>query len=1025
MTCRRKRSLENVCFALILLFSLLITLHAATAVQQYDDDLRPDLKITSMDFFPSNPKLGQNVTIFYTIENVGDLNVYGPVESGLFINGEDTAQRDTATNDFDPGKLRPGERIHGEFHYVFDMPEHKGSNRVEIRSDIDNTILEGLEFNNEYEKLIFIRDAGGTFQKGILQVRQAPDTRPAGDDYLRLNQPVNQIVELVREENLDILQSRYFSSETDRQRYRQTITLGDSDLLDSDIRAGRKLHSSVVYDFDEDNELADYLFFDNGKDIFTYELEFMTPFEASINNSRLDIEGEIIQILGENYIITGTDIDENELELELTKGESLTSLREGEVRSFDIDGERIDVELLVIRLNDDYGEPTVTFRINDILLKNMKQGEVELVDELDFIVAVNELELIEEEGRPDYVELFLGTKRLELEDNFADNDFSSRSVEINGENIRGSGARIKARLDTNNTQLNIESIAYKLEAYTDLYVPVKTSLSQHLKDKSRDNRDSLLSRNFDIYFEGLSSREESTISIVRPEAGGPGYYLEFENNRGQFYSVPLVYFDRKNLHYGDELFRLHFIEPLDSSHHNIAQEDFFILTDSEGEDGMTHVVSYERIDPREKRITFVDLAGEMIQADYTGEPGHDAVGELVFDSTKYRFHVGIGPEYRLAVDMDGSGMVSKSETRIVAKGGILLDIGSTEEPRDMINMLMTLPAHKLEGVSEDEEIEFSILVENSNHLNLRLYSQDDLRLKSTRNNLREGRTRSGALFTVTEKNDDAEEMTVEYPLTELEPLVYIIGQPQIRSSGLEISRINMQDELDAGEALNVELMLSNIGLREQKDVKVSVAVPALGISTETVKGTDIAISGSRIFNMNLKLPECVDQDELDALISIDSDDLSIDRYESVSVTGERCSGAAPMFESFSENRAMIGIGDTENYSVKAMDIDSDQLGVEWYFNGRLALEETVEAGKKSSITFAPDEEGEYRIKAVVSDEDNRIEKGWSILVSGSGGHGDAGAGHEDPDDEEDEGELEAGSGRLFYSLFSFIARLMF
>ncbi len=1015
MTKRHRRSLENVCFALILFFSLLITLHAATAIQQYDDDLRPDLKVRSMDFFPSNPKLGQNVTIFYTIENAGDLNIYDPVEVGLFINNEDTGMRSIATNDFDIEKIRPGEKISGEFHYVFDKPEHKGSNRVEIRADIDNTILESLERNNEYEKLIFIRDATESFNKGILQIKQSPETRPAGDDFLRLNQPINQIVELIRDDNLDMLKTRYFKSESDRQRYKQTIKIGDDDFRDSDIRAGKKLHSSVIYDFDDNDELGDYLFFDNGKDIFMYELEFLSPFISNINNSRLNIEGEIIQLMGENYIITKAELDGNELELEFTKGESLASLREGETRTFDINGEKVEIELLVIRLNDDINQSTVTFRVNDKLLKNMKEGEIELVDELDFIVAVNELVIIDEKGRPDYVELFLGTKRIEFEDNFQDNDFSSRTVEVNGENIRGSNARIKAQLINNNTQLKINSFAYKLEAYTDYYIPTETSLKEFLVKKSRDNKDAFLSDNFNIFFQGLSAREKSTISFAKPEDGSLGYELEFENNDGQFYSIPLVYFDRKNLHYGDELFRLHFIEPIDNRHYNIAQEDFFILTDSEAEHGNTHIISYEQIRTRDKKVVFVDLGGKMIEADYTGAPGSGATGELVFDDTKYKFYIGFGPDYKLAVDMNGDSSFSKTRINIVTKGGVLIEIGSTEEPGDEINLVMTLPAHKLEGISDDEEIRFKIFIENNKNINLQLYSQNDIRLKSTRDHVREGRTRSGALFTLTERNFDAEELTISYPMIELEPLVYVIGQPKISLSGLDLTRIDMKKKYNAGETVNVGLTLNNIGLKEQKNVKVSIIIPDLGITTETATGTDLRSGEVKEFNMNLRLPPCVDEEELDLVINIDSNDKSIERYEKFAVEGERCSGIAPMFDMFSQNRALITPGDSEEYEIKLIDLDSETLKVEWYINDKLALEETVEPGKKSSIKFTPDEEGEYTIKVTVSDEEQEIEKQWSIIVSGEAPL--------DNTDDTEEDKLE--SDGFFYTIFKLLSRLVF
>ncbi|MBW3011109.1 hypothetical protein KY326_02740, partial [Candidatus Woesearchaeota archaeon] len=352
-------------------------------------------------------------------------------------------------------------------------------------------------------------------------------------------------------------------------------------------------------------------------------------------------------------------------------------------------------------------------------------------------------------------------------------------------------------------------------------------------------------------------------------------------------------------------------------------------------------------------------------------------------------------------------------------GGILLDIGNTEEPGDVINFKMTLPAHKLEGVSEDEEIDFTIYIEDNNrHINLKLSSQDDLKLKSTRDNLREGRTRSGALFTITEKNSDSEELTIKCPLTELEPLVYIIGQPKITSSGLDFSRINMKENYNAGDTLNVELTLDNIGLKKQEGVRVAITIPSLGIATQTVSGIDIEVGKQEEFNLNLKLPDCIDEEELSLIINVESDDKSLNHYEKIIIEGERCSGTAPMFDDFSENRARIKVGETEEYKIKLMDLDSDSLKVEWYIDDKLALEESVEAGKESSIKFVPDQEGEYKIKVVVSDDANEIEKQWNIIVSGFSEQDDPVAVTED--------KLDAEETPGFLSkVFNFFTRLIF
>ena len=348
---------------------------------------------------------------------------------------------------------------------------------------------------------------------------------------------------------------------------------------------------------------------------------------------------------------------------------------------------------------------------------------------------------------------FIGDSYIEFKDDYTDDIFSS-SVKVNGKRI---DADVKIRGVKAGNKFILTSLIYRFEPNTklggDLYVPPRSGVKKHLREP-----EGFLTRNFEIIYGGLrSGKGITTTPRVSPSRRGPGfdilaagndaYDLQFINNRGQRYKIPLMEVSNGGLQYGELRNPLKYVE----GSFNIDQGDYFIVTSREKTSGITNVIEYDGINFNNKKIFLRDLAGGSKEV-YFDENGE---GELSFGGTNYAFEVSPTSPHPISVDMNHNGNPTSGEAKIIFAGGPKLDLGSSNIAGGAQSMSVTIPSKLFKGESKSDEVTSFTIVNDDGEINMVLSDQPTLDLISQAG-YRTGMTNFGALWVLYDRHEPAE-----------------------------------------------------------------------------------------------------------------------------------------------------------------------------------------------------------------------------------------------------------------------------
>jgi hypothetical protein len=162
-------------------------------------------------------------------------------------------------------------------------------------------------------------------------------------------------------------------------------------------------------------------------------------------------------------------------------------------------------------------------------------------------------------------------------------------------------------------------------------------------------------------------------------------------------------------------------------------------------------------------------------------------GTLVVGGSSFGFDVNEGVSPTIEVDLDNSGnWAAGFSVPIVTEGGYIIDLGQDQTPNgnDVVASLTTLgkrfDAGVYDGVSDYEQVQVTIddgnTVADVSVAPVALKSL--LEMQSVEGqDLKRGMTKYGALFELTDSSDanDADDLTITYPLAERGALVYVVG----------------------------------------------------------------------------------------------------------------------------------------------------------------------------------------------------------------------------------------------------------
>ncbi len=368
---------------------------------------------------------------------------------------------------------------------------------------------------------------------------------------------------------------------------------------------------AVRFERDESGAVGDALHCKKGDDLFEYQLIFDEGLESGIKDGHLeDIEDARIMMLGQEFIITQAKIDGNTIRLRLSGLPAKKLMAEGERHTVVHNDKTYTVTVITI---SDTTPPKVVLQVDGQVSSALDEKKAVLIKG-EFPIIVHEIipnEGSEADGK-DMVNLVFGARSLDIRDtDYTDDVFTRSEVRVDGRRIVDSKLKIKAV--RSGDFFTISSFTYRLQAAgqkgDDVFVPAGEGLIESL-----NNPYGLLSAAWDLRYGGLGDRglaaprrQAGGASIIKFDARGDGYDLEFTNNNGISYDIPLLTQRGSTLAYGDDDNDLHFREGTNASDYTIGEKEYFIVTKGSDGRGSTHVLQFDGT--ADGKAVFTDLSG--------------------------------------------------------------------------------------------------------------------------------------------------------------------------------------------------------------------------------------------------------------------------------------------------------------------------------------------------------------------------------------------------------------------------------
>jgi len=632
-------------------------------------------------------------------------------------------------------------------------------------------------------------------------------------DILEIGEYVGDVVESLSDDDLAMLASGRVTTSKSSTGYSQTLELDGANTADN---------AKVILDENNDDETAYYLKFEDGSQIFAYELEFTSGLESDVDSNKAeDLEDEAIFMLGQYYSIVDSTVTDGEaLNLELIAGDVTDTLEEGQTKTYSVDG--VDYEVTVLVVGSSGTDSTVKFLVNGEVTDSLEEGDT---DTLEDGLEIGVREVIEtdrnfEGDTGSVVEFYLGANKIEFDVSASG---TAGDVEIDRENIEDAEVTISytASVASGTGDIKISNIRYTLDADadsgTDVYIAAGEGIREHL-----DEPEGMLNSEWDITFAGVS--EPSMSEIEFRASGDEEYELTFTNRKGDEYSVPFVTTESGGsaFGFGDEDDQFVFWEQkavsneTGTSDFNIAIDEYFLLTDDANTNqGDSYVYQWDDIDTDDNTLTFSNLAtgdNKEVQYDPAEVLQTGLISVAALNTSNQAGDINIGGNdfgfwlysadnvtFSLAIDLDNSGSIANGDTQVTVRGGGILDLynGTYNGSAIVGNINLTLETDQEDVDNDvDQTVAFQIS-DDGTELDLALtgsvsgtYYEQNLKGEDREYAV----TGYGAWFDVTDETDEADNLVIMYPSEQVEALVYVTGgdvQSSSVSTGSSAQKVNV------------------------------------------------------------------------------------------------------------------------------------------------------------------------------------------------------------------------------------------
>lgn len=563
----------------------------------------------------------------------------------------------------------------------------------------------------------------------------------------------------------------------------------------------------VTYAQDDEDVTADFLYFQNGKQLARYELEFTTSLESDVDDSSgsasttglflTDLEDIELTMLGRTYTVvtakrvtTGGD----SVILTLMGGATRDTLLEGNTKTYTIDG--TDYEVTLNYVDSDEAQ----FTINGQTTRKLKDGDTDKLSD-GTSVGVTDILYQDYAGGIHSATFFIGAQKLELKDTNITDSISSDEVEVDDETIDNADVFIEGTDD--DTTFRIDKIAVNMTADDDYYVPAGGKLSEN---PELDEADLLFTRGWDIEYQGLS--EESMNEIAVKAKGSDDYELAFSDGRGNLVSIPVGHGSATTTYKVGDNSDDFIVEEVNITNvGSITKDDYFIVTDESSDSNgerETYALRYRGSDAStddNPTIKFDDLgSGDRMTRPLSVQTSvqhnittpTDADGSLYEVSEIAQLKVGGGTfrvynassiksdDFDIWVDMDGSGGLDSGVVSINTYDGAYINLSApgTASADNALNVTISTPssddydnkeptpiAVELSGSATGEVDLATTGNDNHNHIT----PEDDEDNSYAYTSL-------GAFVRLYDPSSSPSELVVQYPSSQVLPQVFVTGE---------------------------------------------------------------------------------------------------------------------------------------------------------------------------------------------------------------------------------------------------------
>jgi len=444
---------------------------------------------------------------------------------------------------------------------------------------------------------------------------------------------------------------------------------------------------------DREDVTGDFLYFQNGKQIARYELEFTSSLESDVDDSTgsadttgdylTDMDDTNIEMMGKTYTIVQARRNSGlggNITLTLMGGAVKDTLLEGETKTYTVDGKDFETTL-------DFVSSTQTkFTINGEATRLLKDGDTDKLSD-DTTVGVSEILYQDYAGGIHSTTFFLGAQKLYIKDTDITDTASSHELKVGDETIDGANAWIEGSDD--DSTFKIDKINVNMTADDDYYIPAGGKLSEN---PELDEPDLLFTAGWDIEYQGLSDEETEEINIKAK--GSDEYELEFLDGSGNKATVPLVYTSGTTvIKFGDNDDDL-----IVRENKTITKDDYFIITDESDTNGerKSYALRYrgsDKISADNPVIKFDDLgSGDRIErtisAPSSQTTGMDTtipqseLGQIKLGGGIFRVYTvssAAAKDFDIVVDLDANTTIGRDLVTINTKYGAWVNITNTTQ----------------------------------------------------------------------------------------------------------------------------------------------------------------------------------------------------------------------------------------------------------------------------------------------------------------------------------------------------------